>query len=889
MKPFSSHELPQWALWLIHQLASPHNREVIKGDFAEIYADISSERGITYAKAWYFYQIIRSLPSFFTHRFYFNSVMLINYLKVGARSLFKQSFFSMINIGGLAIGMAACLLILQYVIFERSYDSFHEAKDDLYRITLTHFQNDEATNSSVFGWSALAPALMDEVPEIDLASRYHPNYAPAAFAYTDENNQQVAFREDGVVFVDSTFLDMFSFTMLAGNPSTALDEPSSMVLSASMANKFFGNTNPIGKTLEVRAWTDGPFKVTGVLEDVPANSHFKFDFLLPIYNILHDEEGQYTNTSGWGWTNFATYLQLHPEAETARVKTKIDEIIYDRKRENFEARNTLATATLQQIEDIHLYTSVEEDLEGASTSYKVVYFFTLIAAIILIIAWLNYINLSTSRSFKRAKEVGVRKVVGARWKQLVAQFLTESAIINGLAILLAIGIAWLSLPLLRDLSGLEIGFSLWSDPRFWLACLALFGLGGLLTSIYPALILSSFKPITVLKGSQSRHHSGNRLRKGLVVIQFTASIALLSGTYVALKQVQFMRGVDLGMDTTQVLAIRSPSIFEEGTDFGALRDVFHEELTSLPGIEHIGTSTEVPGTGFSLDTKMRKETEARSDEQQVHVNWISDGFMDTYGLKLKAGRNFSSAFKTDEDALIVNESLIEQLGIISPEEALTHRVVLGGGNTSFPIIGVLEDFHWTSVKNEVVPISFLLTDGGNYYSALLRTSNYQESITAIKSVYDEVFPGNPFEYFFVNEKFDEQYKADVRFGVLFAIFAGLALFVACLGLVGLAAQEAAQRTKEIGVRKVLGANTWTVVRMFLYDFSRLVVVSMLLASPFLYLAIDRWLSSFSSRIGLTIWLFLVPGLLVLTIAMLSVSYHTIQVAMTNPIKSIRYE
>lgn len=883
-------ELPRWAERLLGLLIPADNRDVVLGDFAEIYCYIAATEGRIRALNWYVWQVLKSFPSFLTDGFYFGGVMLGNYLIIAIRNLVKRKFFSVLNIGGLAVGVAACLLIFQYVAFEQSYDTFHANREHLYRVTMTGVQEGDVQDTHSYTYYAMGPDYKERVPELKEYVRFHPNYSTATVAYTDTQGKRKALREEGVIFADPSFLTMFSFPLVRGDAETALAEPGSIIITESMAGKYFGNADPIGKTLDVRGWTDGMFVVKGIMQDIPSNSHLQFDFLLPIDAILMDEQGQYHNTDGMSWLNFATYVQLHPGAHLAEVERKFTEIVYEKDRDAFESTNTSVHVGLQPLEDIHLYSDFEA-VASIQGSYKTVYFFALVALFVLIIAWVNYINLSTARAVERAKEVGVRKVAGARKGQVISQFLFESVLTNGIALGLAVGLAVLCLPYLNALVGVDIELSIWRNPWFWGSFAGIFGLGVLLSSLYPAFVLSAFQPVTVLKGRLGKAGSKERLRKALVVFQFAASIALLTGTYVVYSQVEYMRGLDLGIEIDQVLVVNRPSIIEDVDAYVEAREAFKAELANHAAIGDIATSTTVPGAGFSWGTKAKKESAALSELEEVRVTWVNENFLETYGLKLAAGRNFSADLSTDlREAILVNETTVWAFGFETNEAALGEKLNVGGGDDHmYSIIGVLKDFNWMSVKREVEPIILGFTPGGSKYSIKVTTENVAETIATVHSVYDEFFPGNPFDYFFTDRVFDEQYEADRRFGTLFGIFALFAILVACLGLVGLAAYTAAQRTKEIGVRKVLGASSWSIVRLLLVDVAKLILVALVLTVPLVYVAADQWLVNFASRIDLTVWLFLVPGLVVMVIAMLTLSYHTSSVALVNPAKSLRYE
>ena len=877
--------LPRWAERLLRLLIPAHHRDIVIGDFAERFGAIAAMRGRGRALWWYWGQVLKSTPAFIGNGIYFGGDMVRNYLKIALRNLFRRKFYAALNIGGLAVGMAACLLIFQYVAFEHSFDTFHENRTDLYRIATTDIQNDEAVRTDAYTWHAMGEALKEVVPELKNYARFHPNYGAATVAYTDAQGQRKALREEGLYYADASFLTMFSFPLVQGDPATALADVGTLVLSESAARKYFGSEEPIGQALEVRGWASGTYTVTGVFEDVPANSHLQFDLLLPMADLL--KNGQYEGSSGWGWSNFITYVYLHPEAVLGEVERKMEAVVRENKREALERRNARIALDLEPLEALHLFSGVEA-WGAVSSNYKTVYFFTLVALFILLIAWVNYVNLSTALAAKRAKEVGVRKVVGARKMQVVLQFLFESALMNAVALALAVGLAVLGLPYLNDLAGAAIPTTVWQNPWFWGGFLGFFVVGVLLSSLYPAAVLSAFKPATVLKGGLGSARTRNALRKGLVVFQFAASIALLTGTCAVYWQVDYMRGLDLGIDIDQVLVVSRPSLIEEGRSRAEAREVFKAELSSYPAIRKIAISSEVPGGGFTYGGRFRRESAPSSEAEEININWINYDFLDTYDLALAAGRTFSPEITTDSTGVLLNETAVRNLGFDTNEAAVGQHVVIGGSN-EFHVVGVLKDFHWMSMKQAIESYGFLLAAGQRYYSLKVQTTNLDATLAAVRSVYDEVFPGNPFDYFFVDRFFDEQYKADQQFGTLFGIFALFAIFVACLGLVGLAAITASQRTKEIGVRKVLGASAGSIVGLLLRDFGKLILAALVLTLPLSYFALDSWLAGFAARIDLTVWLFLIPGLVVMLLALLTVTYHTTRAALTNPVDSLRYE
>ena len=679
---------------------------------------------------------------------------------------------------------------------------------------------------------------------------------------------------------------MFSYPLLQGDPSTVLDNPGSVVISESMARRYFGSENPMDKILEVNGWVDGSYTVTGVYQDLPANSHLQFDFLFPMEDLLLAD--QYQEDDGWDWYNFITYVQLRPSAEADVVADKMTDIIMHRRAEELLARNAAVRFALQPVTDIHLYSefSTYNVVQG---SYRTVYFFTIIAFFILIIAWVNYVNLATARALERAREVGVRKVAGARKSQLVTQFLFEPVLTNFVALVIAVGLSFLFLPYLNQLANTGVTTAIWKNGWFWLAFTGVFGGGTVLAGLYPAFFLSSFKPISVLKSRTGKTGSRLVLRKVLVVFQFVASVALLTGTYVVYNQVTFMRNVDLGINLDQILVVAGPRLMDEGVDTAELTGSFKDELSRHPFIGDIASSNTVPGEGFDWYTRIRKESAEPADSEDGRITWIDYEFVDMYEMKFVEGRNFSEDFTTDEtEAVIINESAARNLGFDTNEEALTENVIIGG-EEPIQVIGVLKDFNWMSVHREADPAVLYLTQAGSEISFKVRAENIRETVETVRATYETFFPGNPFDYFFLDDAFNEQYKSDEQFATLFGVFAIFATFVACLGLMGLTAFSARQRTKEIGVRKVLGASSVTILRLLVFDFVKLVAVAIVLTVPIMYFALQRWLEDFASRIDLSVGLFLIPGLIVLAIAVLTVSYHTTVIAVANPVQSLRYE
>jgi putative ABC transport system permease protein len=806
--------------------------------------------------------------------------MLKNYVTIALRNLLRHKMFSLINILGLAIGMAACLLIMQYVNFELSYDSFHQKGDRIYRIPVANYlANGQREYIDVGAPPAMGPALKQDFPEVAQMVRLHDLSEGAVFTYGD-----VQFREEKLYYAEPSFLSIFSFPLIKGDARTALLEPNTIVLTQSTARKYFGNENPVGKLLKL----DGrqTMQVTGVLQDVPLNSHLQFGALVSFATFELQEKGNlYSDGNAWGWYNFFTYILLKPHVDADAFAAKLPAFVEKYFGEDMRAKNYGLELILQPLQDIHLNntTSYEVEVNG---NRQAIYFLSVIGLFVIVIAWVNYVNLSTAKAAERAKEVGLRKVVGSTRPQLIGQFLLESVLMNLLAVTAAIFLAHLTMPFFHKLVGKDIPFTFWHDKQFLLYVVLMLLAGMLASAFYPAFILSSFKPVRVLKGHSSGSSQEAWLRKSLVVMQFAASVALIIGTLVVYRQLQYMQGQDLGVNVDQTLIVRAPKIRDSTFTEGKFS--FKTQLLRHPGIRSATFSTQVPGEeiGNTAGSIQRKGEEKK--EGNYSLVWIDYDFIPAYGMKMVAGRNFSEEFGTDKEAVILNETAVRAIGFSSPEQAINQIILLR--NQEKTVVGVVKDYHQRSLRNRHEPILFIGDLNRTvYFSLKVNPATISETIAAVKADYDARFPGNPFEYFFLDEYFNSQYQADRQFGEAFAFFAGLAIFVACLGLFGLASFTTGQRTKEIGVRKVLGASVPDILFLLSKEFLRLVLVACVLALPFAWFIMHQWLQSYAFRIELSWWLFFLAGLFVLLIALFTVSYQSVKAALANPVKSLRNE
>ncbi len=819
--------------------------------------------------------------------------MFKNYFKTAWRNLKKNKTFSLINIAGLSIGMAACLLILQYVSFQLSYDQFNKNAADIYRVVNDRYQNGKLIQHGTITYSAIGKAMQDDFPEVIQHARVMP-FGKSIISY---NNKRIG--EEEVIAVDNSFITMFSYPMIAGDKKTALQEPYSAILSETSARKIFnvtGNnfTAIIGKAITMG--TDSlPYKVTAVCKDVPENSHLSFDILASYTTILSGPSPYKQADYDFTDSDFWHYIQLKHGTDYKAVQVKFAAF----SQRHFQGNKVSGSDEkfyLQPLSKAHLYSDFEYEIGNVGSS-TVVWGLLIIAALIIIIAWVNYINLATAKSLERAKEVGVRKVSGATRSQLIRQFLTESFMLNVVALLIALLIVTLMQKSFNSLIQHQLSLSYLfreglNGYNVTAALLTLIAAGILVSGFYPAFVLSSFKPILVLKGKYTTSGKGILLRKALVIGQFAVTVTLIIGSFVVYKQIKFVNEQNLGMDISQMLIIKPPLLTSYDSTFIKRENSFTAELKNVSNILGASASNKVPGNELSRGFDVHLTTDSSSNHYTVRHMGAGEGFIELYGIKIKAGRSFlSSDYNPDFHKLhniIVNESAVKLLGLPSDDAALGKSVTLFGNN--WDVVGVINDFHQKSLRYPLEP-TFLVPTYSTYnpISIKVATRDLSKTIASIRKKYDAFFPGNVFDYYFLNEKFNEQYSDDQLFGKVFSIFAGFAIFIACLGLLGLSLFATAQRTKEIGVRKVLGASISNIVLLLSKDFIKLVLIAFVIASPLAWFIMHNWLQDFAYRINISWWIFLFAGLLAITIALVTISFQSVKAAMANPVKSLRSE
>ena len=826
--------------------------------------------------------------------------MLLLFFKTAFRNLFRNKSFAVINIFGLAVGMAVFLLITQYIRFERSYENFIPHNENIYRVALKTYRNNELILASAENYPAVGLALKNELPEVlSYARLYNLGYKNNVII-TNENArpEPIAFKQRRFLYADASFLSMMNYELVKGNARTALEDPYTAAISEKYARMYFGNDDPIGRTLHMHDddSNDELVKVTAVFKEIPSNTHLKFDILFSYKTLFgrYKNQGYARYDQSWTRQDMYTFVRLKPGTDPKILESKFPGIISKYKPRLKEA-NEKQTLVLQPLKDIHLNSDLADEPE-ANGNAKVVLFISLIGIFVLIIAWINYINLSTARAISRAKEVGIRKVAGAFKYQLIIQFITESAMVNGIALIIGAGLMFLALPWFNTVSGLELNYTYLLQPWYFGLLAGIWIIGSLLSGFYPSWILSSYKPVVVLKGKLQSSARGVLLRKGLVVAQFMASIALIAGTFIVYRQLHYMMSQDLGMNISQVLVMdrpgNAPNDFKNRDAYKAEIDLFRDELKKSPAIEAVTTSATIPGKQREYKATIKRDGDRSNDSLIARINSMDYESFKVFKMQLIAGRNFSREFPKDPDtSVIITASAVRLLGFKTPEEAIGKTLVITDFNGAKVIVaGVVNDYHQVSLKKPLEPTLFLcdLYDG-EYYSIRLHTNNLPLALQHVEKSWTTAFPGNPFDYFFLDDYFNRQYATERKFEQLFIIFAVLAIIISCLGLFGLSAFTASQRIREIGIRKVLGASAANITTMLSGDFLKLVLLSILLVTPLTWFIMNSWLRDFPYRIHINGWIFVLAGLVSLIIALITVSFQAVKAALSNPVKSLRSE
>jgi len=846
--------------WFLRQYLGKSDHYTLIGDFEEIHTEIAKEKGIFPAFIWYWGQIIRSIPSFVFHSVYWSVQMIKNYLKIAFRNIRRHKGYSFINITGLAIGIACCLLITIWVLDELSYDKFHENAATLYRVE----ENQDYSGRQFHVYVTphpLAPALKEEIPEIKKATRYVQSGGLLM------RQGEMAFFEDYIWAVDPSFLHMFTFPLIRGDKNTALDSPYSLVVTQDIAEKYFGEEDPLGKVISVNNQYD--FTITGVMNNVPHNSYFRFEIIIP-YEFLRTT-GQ-TNEE-WGSNSIHTYVQLQENIPAEQVNEKISGFIRTHQPENKTNLVLMPFTSLR----LHEYAGWEQS--GNAIQY--VYIFSLIAFFVLLIACINFMNLSTARSSNRAKEVGLRKVIGAQKRQIIRQFYGESVLFALIALLFAVILTSLLLPVLGNLTEKDLSWNVAGTGMILVGLVIITLFTGLVSGSYPALFLSTFQPVSVLKRGLKSGVAGSRFRKILVVVQFSLSILLIIGTMVVTKQMNYMRNARLGWDKEHLLFIPARA------DIRKSFDVLKTELKRDPKILGITRVFQLPG--FNSGNAGGADWDGKDPNQEVliGINAVDFDFIDTLKIEMAEGRSFSKEFASDVslNSFIVNEKVAK---LMKKESVVGERFSFVGREGS--IVGVMKNFHYQPLWNKIEPLAIHIEpDYFNYMLIRIPPENISGTLKFIENTWNRLIPHYPFEYMFLDEAFDRMYRNEQTIGTLLKYFAILAVFVACLGLFGLASFTAEQRTKEIGIRKVLGASTSQITLLLCREFFLLVILANLIAWPAAYFVMKNWLQNYAYKTNVGWLIFLGAMGLAVIIAIISVSYQAVRAALANPANSLRYE
>lgn len=807
--------------------------------------------------------------------------MIRNYLKIAFRNLLKYRFISGINLFGLTVGLSCCLLILSYILNELSFDRFNEKADRIYRVTRSWVG---PTGEVSLNLGAVAPPfgplLKNDFPDIEKITVLLPT-GTSTFKYGDK-----IFNENQGMFADENLFDLFNVKVLRGNPKKALSDPFCIMLSEEMAKKYFGNEDPINKVIKLDRQFQ--FKVTGIFEKLPSNSHWHADHLLS-FNTLKDSAvyGERNLQTNFGNNSFYTYLLLPKNYNTKNIEAQFPAFIDKNMPMPKDGNQKTSDGTrlaLQKLTDIHLRSHLDSELEQ-NGDIKRVYIFSAIALFILLIACINYMNLSTARSALRAREIGVRKVVGAQKRDLIAQFLFESVLLSWVALILALVVARLTMPALNSLSGEELSLNILLKSQVLIPLLLVPFVVGIVSGLYPALFMSSFKPILVLKGLFKVGSANISFRKILVVTQFSISIILIISTAIVFQQLKYMQKKNLGYNKDYVVTMGYNPLLNDSYES------FRNELIQNASIKDAARSSRIP-SGRLLDS--RNASTAAGDSMMpvatpIKYLAVDYDFIPAYGIKMAAGRNFSRGYTNDTASFILNEAAVASLGIKNAQDIIGRPFKYG--NTNGEVIGVMKDIHFESLHQKIVPLVLFHPAGPNYNRLSIKLSgvNIPSTVSFIEQTWKKYLPEVPFQYTFLDESFGKLYESELKQGTIFTVFAFIAIFIACLGLFGLSAFTITQRVKEIGIRKVLGASIGSIVALLSKDFLKLVLIAAIIAFPVAWYAMHNWLQDFAYRINIPWWLFIVAGILAALIAFVTISFQAIKAAVSNPVKNLRTE
>ena len=788
--------------------------------------------------------------------------MIKNYFKIGIRNLLSNKFTSFVNIIGLSVGLAAVIMIALYIRYEMSYDKFHRDIDRLYRVSIVHLSDGKQEYDSSVFTSGIGPAMKQDMADVDDYTRISINHS--AYIYYNDKTLRV----NKIRYADSTFFNLFSYEMVTGNPDRVLRKPKSILITDKMAASIFGDVNSIGKSIRIDDRSD--YMIEGIIKAPPENSDIDFNILVSFESLYHDDRVY----MGWqGGNQYITYVKLAPDTNPNNIDAQFPEFMWKYINKDMAVVGAKVEPYLQPVKDIHLY--YNEKNENILTN---IYIFTFIAFLILLIACINYINLNTAHAGKRGKEIGVRKLLGANKTGLIKQFLAESILTVTIASVFSVLLVEIATPLVNNILGRELIHNSYYNLDFVLILAGIVLLVGIIGGSYPAFYLSSFGIVKTIKGVFISGKSKSTARNIMVVLQFVISVSLITCTFLISDQLDFIKNKDLGFDKENVVVIPL-----NNSDIMSKSEIIKERMRTIPSVVDVSASSDVPYNGFTSNGYIH---EGQSIAQMIHVVDADEEFLSTYKIELLTGENFKKEISSDDDGYLINEACAKSIGWANPIGKIIER------NGPHKVIGVIKDFNYASLHNNIEPLIITNKPWRNLHSRVsirLNSASLPATLEEIEEAWNEINPSTPFEYFFLDDAFNEVYKSEYEFHNLFSAFSTLGIFIALLGLFSLVSFNTENRTKEIGIRKVLGANTQCIVGLLTVEFLSLVAISNIIAWPLAYYFIHKWLHEFAFRVDIDIWAFLLSGLLTMLVAVVTISVKAIRAAAANPVKLLRYE
>jgi putative ABC transport system permease protein len=894
---------PSWALRFLQFICPEELFEEIEGDLIQRYNNDCKNSSVRKAKRKLLWTVFKYVQPgiIFRNKFSGNWLRvhsLQSYFKVALRHIARRKVFTLINVSGLAVSMVAFLLIIQHVNFEMSFDQFHLNKAYLYRVALERYGADDVKQSSAKNFAGLRSLFKDNFPEVESFTAFYKTPANTGFLF--RHNGNIYNEGGGVLNPDSAFFKVFPSLLLRGDPMQVLADPHNLLITESMAKKLFGNSDPVGQTIErIDDYDPGAdFVISGVIKDFPENSHFRGSFIRHINDSWPDMEY-------WGDSYVYNYIALKPGANAETVALKLNSILKKLAIRNPKIRG--ANVLLQPVTDIHLSSHFSDELE-ANGNLTLVYLLFFIGIVILILAWINYVNLETARFIARAREVGVRRIIGSKRSDLALQFLVEYSCTIALSIFIAVVLLVLIVPHFSYLTGVPLSAIQWFGTEVWIAALSIFFVGSFIAGIYPALFLMKLNPASALKGDLTKM-GRSHARSYLTIMQFTVSLVMIAFLIVVDHQIDFMRSTNKKIDIEQIISIENPMAYSNEDLFKKYNDfkLLETKLMQNHAISLVSSSSAIPGTeiGFTYVNLIKQNQSDPFDPTPYKTIFVNHNFLSLYGLRLMAGSDFGSPkskepwrdpwANDDWTRIILNERATRALGFRSPEEAVNATVEfrLFDDFLKYKIIGVVQDYHHEAIKKEVYPMIFAMnysTFQQVYFSVKLKSgSNPADVLPYIQKSWKEIFPDRPFQYFFLDDYYDRQFKSEIYFSRIFSMFATIAIFIACLGMLGMTLFEANARVKEISIRKILGASVSSLIALLSRYHLRVVCAAWIISIPVIYFISRQWLSTYPVKIELSPLLFLVPMMLILVMVIISSGFQTVRTALTNPVDHLKNE